>query len=73
MPHVVIKLYAGRSDQEKQRLADEVAKAVISVLGSSEASVSVGIEDVAPEQWRETVYGPEILGKAGTLWRRPGY
>jgi 4-oxalocrotonate tautomerase len=73
MPHVIVKLYAGRSDEQKRALADAVTQAVISTLGSSEASVSVAIEDVSPERWVEDVYKPDILGHSDTLYKKPGY
>ena len=73
MPHVVIKMYAGRSEEQKQRLSDEIARTVMSVLGSSEDSVSVAIEDVEPARWTREVYEPEIVGKKETIYKRPGY
>ena len=75
MPHVVIKMHTGRSDEQKRRVADEVARAVMSRLGSSEKSVSVAIEDVEPARWMEQVYEPEIQAqdRAGALFRKPGY
>ena len=73
MPHVIVKMFAGRDDAEKQRLADEVTRAVISALGSSEKSVSVAIEDVAPDQWTEKVYTPDIEAKPSTIFKKPGY
>lgn len=73
MPHVLVKLYAGRSDEDKARLADAVTRAVTSTLGSSEDSVSVSIEDVAPADWMEQVYQPDITGKPERLFKRPGY
>jgi 4-oxalocrotonate tautomerase len=33
----------------------------------------VGIEDVKPEDWTETVYKPDILGNAGRIYKKPGY
>jgi 4-oxalocrotonate tautomerase len=39
----------------------------------SEDAVSVSIEDVAAQDWVETVYKPDIVGKPGTLVKRPGY
>jgi 4-oxalocrotonate tautomerase len=72
MPHVTIKLYPGRSDAQKAKLAEEVTRAVMAVIGSAEASISVGIEDVAPGDWAEAVYKPDILGKADTLFKKPG-
>jgi 4-oxalocrotonate tautomerase len=73
MPHVVVKLYAGRSEEQKHRLAADIASALQSALDSSEESISVGIEDVAPSDWAEQVYRPDILGKLATLYKKPGY
>lgn len=39
----------------------------------TEAAVSVSFEDVAPEDWVETVYKPDIVGKPATLVKKPGY
>jgi 4-oxalocrotonate tautomerase len=73
MPHVVVKLYAGRSEQQKKKLADEICKAVITVLNSGEESISVGIEDIKPAEWVEMVYKPDILSKSRTIYKQPGY
>jgi 4-oxalocrotonate tautomerase len=73
MPHLVVKLYSGRSEQQKAKLAKEVTKAVTTVLKCGEESVSVGIEDVEPGAWAEKVYRPDILGKPGTIYKKPGY
>jgi 4-oxalocrotonate tautomerase len=73
MPHVIVKMYSGRSKQQKEALASAVTKAVTSTLGYGEESVSVAIEDIAPERWVEDVYKPEILRKAETVYKQPGY
>jgi 4-oxalocrotonate tautomerase len=73
MPHVIVKLYAGRSEKDKSRLADEITKAVMAILKHGEESVSVGIEDVEPQDWAEKVYKPDILGKPETIYKKPGY
>jgi 4-oxalocrotonate tautomerase len=65
MPHLIVKPNAG--DQKKTRLAEEITKAVTSVLKSGEQSVLVGIEDVAPADWVEKVYRPNILDKQGII------
>lgn len=66
-------MYAGRSEQQKKELADEIVKAVMSKLGSSEDSISVAIEDVNKDEWAAKVYKPEIEGKQDTLFKKPGY
>ena len=65
MPHVIVKLWPGKSEQQKKKLAEEVTKAVMSTLNYGEESVSVGIEEVKPQDWTDQVYKPDILGKTG--------
>jgi len=36
MPHVIVKLWPGKSEQQKQRLADQIVKAVMNVLNYGE-------------------------------------
>jgi len=73
MPHVIVKLYSGKSDRQKQALAQAVTQAVVSALNYGEESVSVGIEDVEPKNWTEQVYKPDIIAKAETIYKQPGY
>jgi 4-oxalocrotonate tautomerase len=70
MPHVTVKLYSGRTDQQKAKLADEITKAVMVALNSAEDSISVGIEDVEPADWADKVHKPDILGKQDTIFKR---
>jgi 4-oxalocrotonate tautomerase len=73
MPHVIVKLYSGRSEQQKTRLAEEISKAVMATLKCDETSVSVDIEDIKPEDWAEKVYKPDILSNLEKLYKKPGY
>jgi 4-oxalocrotonate tautomerase len=41
MPHVIVKLWPGKSEQQKARLSEEIAKDVMNVLNYGEESVSV--------------------------------
>lgn len=73
MPHVVVKLWPGKSEDQKIRLADRIARAVMDELSYREESVSVAFEEVKPEDWADTVYRPDIVGKPGALYKKPGY
>ncbi|HTT40479.1 MAG TPA: tautomerase family protein [Burkholderiales bacterium] len=73
MPHVSVKLYPGRSEQQKTRLAEQIVKDVVAVMKCGEESVSVAIEEVKPQDWAEKVYKPEILAKWEKLYKQPGY
>ena len=65
MPHVIVKLWPGKSDQQKTRLADKIAKDVMDVLNYGEESVSVGFEEIKSQDWKEMVYKPEHSGQVG--------
>jgi len=73
MPHVIVKMWPGKSEQQKQRLADAITRNVVEVLGYGEESVSVGIEEVPAGEWAEEVFEPDIRGKPNTLYKEPGY
>ncbi len=73
MPHVIVKLQSGRSEQQKAKIAAEVTKAIIATANCSEQAVSVALEDVEPNDWVEKVYKPDIIGKPDTLYKKPGY
>ena len=73
MPHVIVKLWPGKSEKQKARLADAIAKDVMDVLGYGEESVSVAMEEVEPEDWAEKVYKPDVVNKPEHLYKKPGY
>lgn len=73
MPHVIVKLYPGRSEQVKNRLAQEIVKNVVSIAKCEEKSVSVAIEEIKPADWPEKVYKPDILDRPDILYKEPGY
>jgi 4-oxalocrotonate tautomerase len=60
MPQVIVKRWPGQSAPQKMRLAEAIVTDVMNVLHSGEEFVSVTIEDVAPQDWAEQVYTPDI-------------
>jgi 4-oxalocrotonate tautomerase len=73
MPHVIVKLWPGKSEQQKRRLADTISKDVMNILNYGEESVSVAIEEVSSKSWAEKVYKPDILDNSDKLYKKPGY
>lgn len=73
MPHVIIKLRAGRSAHQKAQLAEMVAKAVMAGANCTEDAVSVSVEDIEKDRWVEDVYRPDIMDKPDQLYKKPGY
>lgn len=73
MPHVIVKLWPGKSDAQKAQLTEAIVRDVTSILHYGDESVSVALEEVAPNDWTEQVYKPDILGKWEQLTKQPGY
>ena len=73
MPHVIVKLWPGKPEAQKARLAEKIAQDVMEILGSGEESVSVAMEEVKSSDWAKQVYQPDIKGKWDTLYKKPGY
>ena len=72
MPHVEIKCYPGRSEEQKARCAEEVTKAITETLGCDATSVSVAIREIEKEDWKEKVWDTQIAPDNG-LYKKPGY
>jgi 4-oxalocrotonate tautomerase len=74
MPHVTVKLWPGKTDAQKQQLADEITRSVTSILGYGDESVSVAMEEVDSADWKTEVYDPDIRDRpAGEVYKAPGY
>jgi len=73
MPHVVVKLWPGKSERLKKQLTDAIAKDVMAVLHYGKESVSVAIEEVKSKDWMDKVYKPDIQDKWDTVYKKPGY
>ena len=68
-----MKLYPGRSEEQKIKLADEIVKDIVTIAKCDEKFVSVAFEEIEKEDWAETVYKLDILNKKDSLYKEPGY
>jgi 4-oxalocrotonate tautomerase len=73
MPHVIVKLWPGKSEEPKNQLAERITKDVMAVLSYGQESVSVAMEEVEPRDWAEKVYKPDIVNKPDQIYKKPGY
>jgi len=73
VPHVIVKLWPGKSEAQKRRLTDAIVESVSGILGYGDGSVSVGLEEVPPGDWMTDVYQPDIARKWPSLTKQPGY
>lgn len=73
MPHVIVKMYPGGSEEEKSKLSEEITKIIMNSTNKPEAAVSVAIEEVAENEWMKKVYETEIRPNFERLYKKPGY
>jgi 4-oxalocrotonate tautomerase len=73
MPHVIVKLWPGKSEKQKARLADKITKDVMDAFNYGEESVSVAFEEVPSQDWKQKVYKPDIQEKWDTVYKKPRY
>ena len=73
MPHVVVKLLSGRTEQQKAQVAAAIVKDLVTIANATEESVSVAIEEIPADDWDEKVYRQEILPNRDKLYKKPGY
>jgi 4-oxalocrotonate tautomerase len=72
MPHIIVKLYPGRTEEQKNRLAEAITKVVVEIAKCPEEAVSLAIEEISPEHWDKKVYQLDILNKEHSLYKIPG-
>jgi 4-oxalocrotonate tautomerase len=73
MPHVIVKMYPGRSEQQKVQLAEAIVKDVMATAKVGDEAVSIAIDEVKSGDWADKVYKPDILNSPGKLYKKPGY
>jgi len=58
MPHVILKMYPGRTDEQKRAWAEAVLEASVTHLNARPETLTIAIEEVRREDWA-TVVAPE--------------
>lgn len=73
MPHIIVKLYPGRSEEQKMNLVKSITTVVSEKLNLNESSISIAIEEVLSENWAKEVYKKDIIDNHEKLYKEPGY
>lgn len=73
MPHVIVKLWPGKTAAQKQLLSDAIVENVKTILGYGDEAVSVAFEEIPPADWSDHVYKTDIQDKWNMLTKKPGY
>ncbi|MBT2119110.1 tautomerase family protein [Dyella sp. LX-66] len=73
MPHVIVKAWPGKTEAQKQELAQRITRDIVEVFDYTEDAVSVAFVEIQPAQWASEVYGPDIKANWNALYKKPGY
>lgn len=73
MPHITVKLWPGRNDDVKRKLAEQIAKDVAAGLNVDMGDISVAFEEVEKADWGEKVYKKEIRDNMENIYFKPDY
>lgn len=73
MPHVDIKCYPGRTEEQKKLCAKKVANVISEIMGCDVSHVSIAINEVEKEDWPSKVWDKEIAPNMDKLYVKPGY
>ena len=73
MPHITVKMWPGKTEEQKKQLTELLVNDIMQVTGAPLDGVSVIIEDVEPEVWDAEVCKKELAPKKNLLYKAPGY
>ncbi len=73
MPHIEIKCYPGRSEEQKKNCAEKLTEVIAETLGCGPESVSVAIAEVEKDAWKAEVWDKQIAPDMDKLYKKPGY
>ena len=73
MHHVIVKLWPGKSEQQKTRLAEAITRDVMAILHYGDESISVAMEEIKSQDWLDKVYKPDTNSNWDKLYKKPGY
>lgn len=60
MPYIKVKAFP-KDEETKKIIAEGINKVFVNHWGCPPAAISISIEEVAPEEWDETVRDKEII------------
>ena len=69
MPHIIVKMYPGRTEDQKKNLAIVLNRATMDSLNVPDEAISISIEEVPKEAWDSTVTKIDILPKLNNVYK----
>lgn len=59
MPYISIKAYP-KDKEKKEELVKRINDALLEVWGCPQSAITISLEEIAPEDWQDTVVKSEI-------------
>lgn len=59
MPHITLKMLAGRTDEQKRNAARKLSEALTEAIGCTPSHISVSVEEYTPQQWQD-IYKKDV-------------
>jgi 4-oxalocrotonate tautomerase len=73
MPHISVKMWPGRSEEQKRAMVDRIVDAIKETTGAPDDYITVSVEEISSSAWPKEVFKPEIADQADKLYKKPGY
>ncbi|MBE5780999.1 MAG: 4-oxalocrotonate tautomerase [Clostridiales bacterium] len=67
MPFINVKMYPGRSEEKRRKLALALGDTAMEVLGTRAEAFVIAVEEVAKEDWHDKVSVPEVDGNPNVI------
>ena len=73
MPHIIVKMYPGRSEQQKARLAEAIVKDVTAITNVGDDAVGDDRGSQTGRLGRDGLQAGPVVNGSGKLYEKPGY
>lgn len=73
MPHIELKISSLVSEDIKQELAEQFEKDLIAIAGRNRDEISIAIDSINKEDWKNEIYDELIIPKMDDLYKKPNY
>lgn len=72
MPYVIVKMYKGRDEQTKSKLADDLFQTMQDSLGVPPHALTIDIQETEKEEWADKVGNVEIQPRKDEMYYLSG-
>ena len=67
MPFINVKMFPGRTQEEREKLAVALGDRAMELLGAPAEAFVIAVQEVAKEDWHDQVSVPEVKGNPNVI------